>query len=211
MMTTGGTGFTDETLMLISFLLILGWGLGGILTSALKARSLTKKQNTVLAQLPALLRRSAGALTSGSHPVSVQRDILQCFQQAASSDVSRDFKQLAKRSNLAVFSQLASLAELRRLEGIDLARAWEHLADRLELELKAQSLAQVATAPVRAQARLVLFVLPVLVLMVFMFEPEATQLLFTTQAGVLILLLCAGISLGMQWGFARVADLGGRS
>lgn len=195
--------------MLSAVCVLAGWGMAEILLWAAQGHSLRKGRTALLSSLPARLRKASGALRAGQHPVSVQEALLaECGCTLTSELPEVRFKKLAFDRGLAVFGQMSTLAQLRRREGIDLAAGWDGVADRIDLVLKARSLAQVATAPIRAQSRLVMFVLPVLVLMVFLFEPDATQQLFTTQAGLLVLGVCGLISVGMQWGFSRAADFG---
>ena len=100
---------------------------------------------------------------------------------------------------------LGQLVAHHEEHGFDLAASVDRFADRLTQAQRAASLGRIAVAPVLAQARMVLFVMPVMVALVGVFEPGPTLKLFTTYRGLGVLGLCCALNLGIWIGFRKMA------
>lgn len=115
------------------------------------------------------------------------------------------WSQLCKQdaqSELQTLGQLISVYEQR---GGDLALWVDQLAQRCQQRSRAEAMARVSIAPVLSQARLIAVVMPIVILLVGVFEPAATLDLFRTQVGLLVLLGCLALNLVMWWFFQRLA------
>lgn len=168
------------------------------------------RQNQVQweARLPAHLNRLAAQMASGSPLDSAMPEFSKTVgylsAQVHSATGARWSQLLAQHphEDIRLLGRLVSLYET---QGSDLSSAIQALAQRLNQRQRAISLARIAMAPVMGQARLLLIVMPALVGMVGLFEPQATLLLFTTYSGLAVILGCVVLNATMWAIFRNIA------
>ncbi len=159
-----------------------------------------------LAKLPELLQRLSAQLAAGSSLNQGLQSLVQALDGATHESLrgSQWVSQLALQLRSPDLENLATLIGVLEREGGDPFGHLEALGARLRVRARARSMAVVAMAPVKGQARLVLFVMPVLVLMVFALEPDATLALFTTGDGLSVLGLCVALNAAIWLTFQRM-------
>ena len=94
------------------------------------------------------------------------------------------WSQLCKQDAQPELQTLGQLISVYEQRGGDLALWVDQLAQRCQQRSRAEAMARVSIAPVLSQARLIAVVMPIVILLVGVFEPEATLDLFRTQVGL---------------------------
>ena len=182
--------------------------LGGILFDQLRLGKRARDHERWLASWPGVLRSFSGQLRVGVELHTATRGLADGLNRR---NWIEQHEQGLRWSEILGAQQdketqvLSRLVDQHERHGSNLAAGVDRFAERLNQSQRAASLARVAMAPVLAQARLVLFVMPLMVGMVAVFEPDATAKLFTTHEGLSVLALCLILNLVMWAGFRRMA------
>lgn len=165
-----------------------------------------QQQRAQLAHLPDLLRRLSAQIVAGASLNQAVSSLVTSMGGATPPSLSPSqwLTALARDLPSADLDDLATLVDVLASEGGSPLAHIDALTQRIQVRTRARSMAVVAMAPVKGQARLVLFVMPIMVLMVFALEPRATATLFTTLAGVAVLAVCIALNALIWVAFQRL-------
>ena len=188
-------------------IVVAGVLLGGVFLDWRQRSWRNKQQGLLQARMPELLRRASAQLTSGQSSTQVIQRLLGDLSisvQPALQPVDW-LAHARKQTGLKELSHLQSLVQHVAEHGGNLAQHLDEMAARLNEQAQARSLAVIAMAPVRSQAKMVLYIIPVLIGLVFFLEPEATSKLFTTYTGLAILGACGALNVGIWYSFSLMS------
>ena len=187
---------------------ILGAVLAGICAHRYQLHRHQLELNNWRERLAQHLMRLGSKLRSGTSLELSMREFSESTGRAdwsSAAGLGLRWSQLGKRDKESELQTLGQLISVYEQRGGDLALWIDQLAQRCQQRSRAEAMARVSMAPVLSQARLIAVVMPIVILLVGVFEPEATLDLFRTQVGLLVLLGCLALNLVMWWFFLRLA------
>lgn len=187
---------------------ILGAVLAGICTQRYQMYRRQLALNGWRERLAQHLMRLGSKLRSGTSLELSMREFSESTDRAVwpgAASLGIRWSQLCKQDSQSELQTLGQLISVYEQRGGDLALWIDHLAQRCQQRSRAEAMARVSMAPVLSQAKLIAVVMPIVILLVGVFEPVATLDLFRTQSGLLVLLGCIALNLVMWWFFQRLA------
>ena len=187
---------------------ILGAVLAGICARRYQVHRHQVELNNWRERLAQHLMRLGSKLRSGTSLELSMREFSESTDRAdwsSAAGLGLRWSQLGKRDKASELQTLGQLISVYEQRGGDLALWIDQLAQRCQQRSRAEAMARVSMAPVLSQARLIAVVMPIVILLVGVFEPEATLDLFRTQVGLSVLLGCLALNLVMWWFFLRLA------